>query len=97
MNDNLIDEFEMSEISANSYYTSYLAPQEENYYYNLLKDEGVEIPSNFYYKKNLRFTTAGPVVLDSIWCVKLSVPPRTYSVRPFVKNLSDTATIRKVN
>jgi hypothetical protein len=93
LNDNLIDEFEMNEISTNNFYASYLAPQEENFYYLLLKDEGVEIPSNFYYKKNLRFTTAGPVVLDSIWCVKLSVPPRAYSVRPFVKNLSTGTTI----
>jgi hypothetical protein len=90
INDNLIDEFEMSEISANTFYASHPAPQEENFYYLLLKDEGVEIPSTFYYKKNLKFTTAGPLKLDSVAYAKY---PNFYNVRPFIRNDGNTLTI----
>jgi hypothetical protein len=91
INDNLIDEFEMSEISANTFYGSYQAPQEENFYYFLLKDEGVDIPSIFYYKKNLKFTTAGPLVVDSLLFIKGIT--NYYNIRPFVKNNGTSLTI----
>jgi hypothetical protein len=91
INDNLIDEFEMSEISENNFYASCLAPQEENFYYFLLKDEGLEIPSNFYYKKNLKFTTAGPLKLESITFIKGAT--NYYNLRPFVRNDGSTLTI----
>jgi len=91
INNNLIDEFEMSEISANNFYASYLAPQEENFYHFLLKDEGVEIPSIFYYKKNLKFTTAGPLVVDSL--LSLKGITNYYNIRPFVRNDGITLTI----
>jgi hypothetical protein len=91
LNNNLVDEFEMSEISANNYYTSYLAPQEENFYYFLLKDEGLSIPSNFYYNENLKFTTAGPLVVDSLLFIKGSTD--YYNVKPFLKNSGSSLTI----
>jgi len=90
INDNLMDEFEMSEISTNAFYATCPVPQEENFYYLLLKDEGVEIPSNFYYKQNLKFTTSGPVVLDSITYTIQSI---YYRIKTFLKNLSNTVTI----
>jgi hypothetical protein len=89
--DNLVDEFELNEVSTNSFYSSRLVPQEENFYHLLLKDSGVQIPSNFYYQKDLKFTTAGPVVLDSVYWTQLST--FFYSVKPFIKNLSTVTTI----
>jgi hypothetical protein len=68
-----------------------LVPQEENFYHLLLKDSGVQIPSNFYYQNDLKFTTAGPVVLDSVYWTQLST--FYYSVKPFIKNLSTVTTI----
>jgi hypothetical protein len=91
LNDNLIDEFEMSEVSANTFYSSYPAPQEENFYYFLLKNGGIEIPSVFYYKKNLKFTTAGPLVVDSLLFLKGIT--NYYNVRPFVKNNGSSLTV----
>ena len=91
LNNSLVDEFEMNEISPNNFYASYLTPQEENFYYFLLKDEGITIPSNFFFKRNLKFTTAGPLKLDSIAYVKGST--NYYNVRPFVKNDGTSLTI----
>jgi len=96
INDNLMDEFEMSEISTNAFYATCPVPQEENFYYLLLKDEGVEIPSNFYYKQNLKFTTAGPLVVDSILSVHFPAMKR-FSTMPYLKNIGNSLPITGVS
>jgi len=65
--ENVIDEFQLSDIGNNNFSGSwYVTPPEEQFYKVLLKQSGIEIPSNFYYQEKLKFTTAGPVVLDSL-------------------------------
>jgi murein tripeptide amidase MpaA len=89
--DNLSEEFEMSEINTNTYLTSRLSPQEENFYHLLLKDSGVQIPSNFYYQNDFKFTTAGPLRLDNLAYVKGIT--NYYNIRPFVRNDGNSLTI----
>jgi hypothetical protein len=89
--DNLLEEFEMSEVNTNTFLTSRLSPQEENFYHLLLKDSGVQIPSNFYYQNDLKFTTGGPLVVDSLLFLKGIT--NYYNIRPFIKNSGTNLTI----
>ena len=52
--------------------------------------------TSFNTPKATSFTTAGPVVLDSIQCTKVSLPPRSYKIKPFIRNLSDSATLMNI-
>jgi len=63
--------------------------QEENFYKVRLKQCGTDIPSNFYYNA-LKFTTAGPVKIDSLAVTKLT---DRYRVKPYFKNQGQSYTI----
>ncbi len=88
---NLIDEYELSELDTNTYFYVRPVPVDENFYHLLLKDSGVQVPSNLYYKKDLKFTTAGPLAIDSVVCQKFL--NNYYNIRPFVKNNGANLTI----
>ena len=89
--DNLLEEFEMNEVNTNTYFTSKLSPQDEDFYYFLLLDKSSQLPSNFYYEQGLKFTTAGPVVLDSISSSEGS--SNYFNIRVYVLNQGITRTI----
>jgi hypothetical protein len=89
--DNLIEEFELNEIDTNTYFGTRLAPLEENFYHFLLKSTSTELPSIFYYQKDLKFTTAGPLVVSSVMYIKGTT--NYYNIRPFVKNNGTSLTI----
>jgi len=92
--ENLIEEFEMSKIDTNTYYNTRLVSQEEKFYHLLLKDSGVQIPSNFYSSNNkLKFTTAGPVIVDSMFSAYIPAQKR-YSFKLYLKNLGSTLQIK---
>jgi hypothetical protein len=67
---------------------------DENFYKVRYRQSGTDIPSNLYYSDvgTMRFTTAGPVVLDSISFKKSSL---SYLIKPFIKNKSAVARIKK--
>ena len=90
-----VDEFEMTETTANNFVGMCNVPFEEDLYRILLKDSGVEIPSNFYFTENSRFTTAGPIVIDSL-LITYSTFNKTYRVYPFVHNLGQTFTVKNL-
>ena len=86
----LIDNFSLTNSDSNLFIAGRPVPAEENYYYFLIKDSCSQPPSEFYYKKNIAFTTAGPVVLDSITYITYT---NYYFLRPYVSNLGSTLTI----
>ncbi len=88
--DAVIDNYALTNSDSNLYSVSIPAPEEENYYYFIIKDSCSQPPSKFYYKKNLVFTTAGPVVLDSIMYIKNA---SWINLKPFVSNLGNSLTI----
>jgi len=67
---------------------------DEDFYKVRYRQSGTDIPSNLYYSDagTMRFTTAGPVVLDSISFKKSSL---SYLIKPFIKNKSAVARIKK--
>ena len=67
---------------------------DENFYKVRYRQSGTDIPSNLYYSDagTMRFTTAGPVVLDSISFKKSSL---SYLIKPFLKKESAVARIKK--
>ena len=89
--DNLIEEFELNEVDTNTYFGTRLAPLEENFYHYILKSTSTELPSIFYYQKDLKFTTAGPLVLSGI--IFLEGTTNYYNIRPYVKNNGTSLTI----
>ena len=66
----------------------------EDFYKVRYRQSGTDIPSNLYYTDaaKLRFTTAGPVILDSIAFKKQST---SYTLKPFLKNESAVTRIKK--
>jgi len=90
IDDNIVDEFQLSKLDTVNYSGSHIVPQSESIYRILLQDSGTGIPSNFYYNINSKFTTAGPIVIDSISVTQL---PNSYRVKPFVKNEGQSFTV----
>jgi len=78
-------------------YGGYIPSQQNENFYSMGVST-IDNQSNKYFitPDICRFTTAGPVVLDSISCNKLNIPVRTYAVKPYIKNLSNTVTITQV-
>jgi len=90
--ENIVDEFQLNKIDSINYKSTRLVPNEENVYRILLKDSCVNIPSNFYYSEDSKFTTAGPIVIDSL-LITYNPVPKTYKVRPFVRNGGQSFTV----
>jgi hypothetical protein len=67
---------------------------DENFYKVRYRQSGTDIPSNLYYSDagTMRFTTVGPVVLDSISFKKQLT---YYQIKPFLKNESAFTRIKK--
>ena len=69
-NNSLINTIQLNKID--SIYSGYfvLNSGSEDYYKVILKQEGIDIPEKFFYNY-LRFTTVGPIVLDSLKVTRL--------------------------
>jgi len=94
--ENIVDEFQLNKIDTTNYAGTHLVPQEENKYRVLLKDSGVQIPSNFYYSDESKFTTAGPIVVDSL-LITYNPIPKTYKIYPFVRNAGQSFTVENLS
>jgi hypothetical protein len=91
-----VDEFALSKIDSINYTGKRVVPVEENVYRVLLKDSGSNIPSNLYYAENSRFTTAGPIKIDSL-IISYNPMPRTFRVVPLVRNAGQTFTVENLS
>jgi len=89
LNDSLVNEIELNQKDSSFYGKMYFNEPDENFYKIVLQQNGTDIPSKLIYN-NLKFTTVGPIVLDSIFYSKVST---NYLVKTFVKNLSTNTTI----
>ena len=88
--DSLITEIELSQKDSAFYGSLVLNSTEEEFYNIQLQQNGIDIPSKLFYN-NLRFTTAGPVMLDSISYRKGLL--NYHYVRPYLHNLGNEKTI----
>ena len=93
LNDSLISEFQLNQSDSSFIGSLYPNSTDEEFYKILLQQNGTDIPSKLIYN-NLRFTTIGPVVLDSISYTKTST---NYLVKTYVKNQSTNTTIKNVS
>jgi hypothetical protein len=91
LNDSLINEIQLNQ--TDSVFTVSFFPNsaKEEFYKINLQQTGLDIQSNTFFTNKLRFTTAGPVVLDSIRFVKGLT--NYYNLRPFVRNEGNTLTV----
>jgi hypothetical protein len=67
---NLVSEIQLNKIDSMFVGSFVLNSTGEDYYKVRLQQNGIDIPMEFFYD-NLRFTTAGPVVLDSLKVTRL--------------------------
>ncbi|OGU67880.1 MAG: hypothetical protein A2W30_02685 [Ignavibacteria bacterium RBG_16_36_9] len=91
-NDSLIREVQL--IQSDSIFTVSLFPNsaKEEFYKINLQQNGIDIPSKIFLTNRLRFTTAGPVVLDSItWSYNSSF--KYYVIKPYIHNNGNDFTI----
>ena len=99
LNDVFIDSVELTKQTLNTedenWAGNLILPTSEEYYKVSVTVFDQTTATSFKVPNATRFTTTGPVVLDSISCTK-SFIPRIYTVIPFVINLSDTSTIKNV-
>ena len=74
-------------------YGAYIPPRSWEDFFSLSVST-VDLLTTKYYRtpESCRFTTAGPVALDSLACNKIALP-RTYQVIPFLKNHSTIFTM----
>ena len=70
LKDSLIDEIELSKIHSTFTGSINFNSTEEGFYKILLKQQGIDIPSNLFYN-NLKFTTAGPIEVDTFRVTRL--------------------------
>ena len=78
-------------LSNDGIYGAYIPPQQDEDFYSLGVSTIDNQTNKYLYTSDIcRFTTAGPVVLDSISCIKAST---YYQVKPFVRNQSTNTTI----
>src|SRR3989339_873555 len=90
LNDSLISEFQLNQNDSSFIGSLFLNSANEEFYKILLQQNGIDIPSKLIYN-NLKFTTAGPVVLDSISYRKGLLS--NHYLRPYVHNWSNVTTI----
>ncbi|OGU77187.1 MAG: hypothetical protein A2V93_12490 [Ignavibacteria bacterium RBG_16_34_14] len=91
-NDSLLNEFQLNQTDSTFDGELFFATSDENFYKIRFKQTGLDIPSNFYSSNNkLKFTTAGPLKMDSVAYVKISNVQ--YGVKPYVKNYGTSMTI----
>ena len=72
-------------------YSAYTPPRTTEDFFTISVST-IDNQTNKYYKTpdRCRFTTAGPLVVDSIYCIKT---PTYYLVKPFIRNQSTNTTI----
>ncbi|MEI8114133.1 MAG: M14 family zinc carboxypeptidase [Bacteroidia bacterium] len=92
--DSLISETLLTQLDSTFNGTLSFSATDENFYEVRYRQSGADIPSNLYYgdASKLKFTTAGPVVIDRISCVNNST---NYSVKVYLRNKSTNTTITK--
>jgi hypothetical protein len=93
-NDSLINEIKLDQLDTSFTASIFLNTAKEEFYKILLHQEGQDIPSRIFFGNSLRFTTAGPVIFDSISIRKQFT---NYAVRAFVHNIGNTLTITKAS
>ena len=76
---------------------NYLAPDSEDIFSLSLSAKDIDESKTWTTNNISRFTTAGPVVLDSISIKKSPHIPYVYEVKPFLKNESKSATIENAS
>ena len=64
LNDSLINEYQLVQNDSSFSGSIVMNSPEENFYKIILQQNGTDIPSKLFYN-NLRFTTAGPLVIDT--------------------------------
>ena len=67
---NIVDEIQLNKFDSMFVGSFVLNTTGEDYYKVVLRQNGIDIPTEFFYD-NLRFTTVGPVVLDSLKVTRL--------------------------
>jgi hypothetical protein len=94
--DSIVSETQLTQTG--STYSGTLNPNSlaENFYKVRYRQSGVDIPSNLYFsdEKKLRFTTAGPVVLDSLPCT--FVYGSDFTFQPLLKNAGKTLQLNNI-
>ena len=93
-NDSLINEIQLVKSDSIFIGSLYFNVPDENFYKIRCKQSGIDIPSNLFVDSKLRFTTAGPVTLDSISYTKTST---NYLVKTYLINQSTNTTIKNVS
>ncbi len=85
LKDSIVSETLLTQIDSTFYCTLSFDESNENFYTVRYRQSGTDIPSNLYYTDaaNFKFTTAGPVVLNSITYKK---QPTYYTFKPYLKN-----------
>jgi hypothetical protein len=97
-NDSLISEILLDKTDSTFSGKLFFDSPNENFYKIKYRQNGTNIPSSLYYydKSKLRFTTAGPLVVDSIFYVHLPAQKR-FSTKPYLTNLGNTLPITGVS
>ena len=93
LNDSLIDEIQFSKVDSTFTGILYFNSTEEGFYKILFQQNGIDIPSKTFYSK-LRFTSAGPVIVDSLYSAFQPAQSR-FAFRPYLRNLGTTLQITK--
>ena len=93
-NDILINEIELDQLDTSFTASIFFNTENEEFYKILLHQEGQDIPSKIFFGNSLRFTTAGPVIFDSVLIKKQFT---NYAVRPFVHNAGSIAKIKNAS
>jgi len=85
-------------LSNDQIYGAFIPPVQEEGFYAVGFSINDNQDNSYMYNQDVsRFTTAGPVVLDSISISKSTHNPNIYIVKPFLKNESKSATIENVS
>ena len=96
LNDSLLSEIQLNKVDTIFTGTSIFNLTEEDFYKIRFKQSGIDIPSNLYsYGNNiLRFTTAGPILIDSLSIGTAS--NNRFTFKPFLKNAGTNLTIENI-
>jgi len=91
----LLDEIQLNKIGS-SFSGSLVVNSTNEEFYNIeLQQNGIDIPSKFFYD-NLRFTTTGPVVVDSFTVTRID-SNRIFIHNIFFTNKSSSATVTSLS
>jgi len=85
-NDSVLTEIQLNKVDTIFTGTSILNLTEEDFYKIRFKQSGIDIPSNLssYGNNILRFTTTGPLIVDSLEIYPIS--NFRFAIRPYIRN-----------